>query len=60
VSGITSTLVVEANGPVLHVRLNRPAVRNAFNEELIAELTSWAQGIDAGAGARAAVLEGAG
>jgi len=60
VSGISSTLVVHAKGPVLHVRLNRPDVRNAFNEELIAELTAWAHGIDAGAGPRAAVLEGAG
>ncbi len=31
-------LNVEAQGPVLHVTLNRPEVRNAFNEELIAAL----------------------
>jgi hypothetical protein len=28
--------------PVEHVILNRPEVRNAFNEEVIAELTAWA------------------
>lgn len=32
-------LIVEADGPVLRVTLNRPEVRNAFNDELIAELT---------------------
>jgi methylglutaconyl-CoA hydratase len=60
VSTTSSTLVVDANGPVVHVRLNRPDVRNAFNEELIAELTSWARGVEANGGARAAVLQGAG
>ena len=55
-----STLLVEAKGPVLHVTLNRPDVRNAFNEELIAELTRWARGVEAGAGARVALLAGAG
>ena len=31
-------LNVESDGPVLRVRLNRPEVRNAFDEELIAQL----------------------
>lgn len=57
---MASTLLVEAEGPVLHVTLNRPDVRNAFNEELIAELTRWARGVGPGAGARVAVLAGAG
>ena len=34
-------------GPVEHVVLNRPQVRNAFGPELIAELTSWAAAIAA-------------
>ncbi len=55
-----STLLVEPKGPVVHVTLNRPDVRNAFNEELIAELTDWARGVAPGAGARVAVLAGAG
>ena len=33
-------LSVETIGPALWVRLNRPAVRNAFNPEMIAELAS--------------------
>ena len=35
-------LAVDRRGPVEHLTLNRPDVRNAFNEHLIAELASWA------------------
>ena len=50
-------------GPVEYLTLNRPDVRNAFNEHVIAELSAWAA--DARAAAerrevRAAVLAGAG
>ena len=31
------------DGPVARVTLNRPEVRNAFNEEVVAELTAWAR-----------------
>ncbi|MEW5882791.1 MAG: enoyl-CoA hydratase-related protein [Armatimonadota bacterium] len=34
------SLIVDQKGAVLHVRLNRPDVRNAFDDSLIAELTS--------------------
>lgn len=34
-------LTIRREGPVEHVRLNRPDVRNAFDEHLIAELTDW-------------------
>ena len=54
------SLLVQADGPVVRVTLNRPDVRNAFNEELIAELTRWAESITPGGPARAAVLAGAG
>ena len=47
-------------GPVEYVQLNRPEVRNAFNETLIAELHDWARGVAVSAGTRAAVISGAG
>ena len=53
------TLRTETDGPVVRITLNRPEVRNAFNEELIAELTAWAESVKPG-GARVAVLSGAG
>lgn len=40
--------------------MNRPDVRNAFNEHVIDELTHWAKSIHAGDGVRVAVLRGAG
>lgn len=52
-------LTVAHAGPVVTVTLNRPEVRNAFNEEMIAELTAWAEAAPA-SGARVAVLAGAG
>ena len=33
----------DASGPVEYLTLNRPEVRNAFNEDVIAELTAWAR-----------------
>ena len=53
-------LTVRRDGPVEHVTLNRPDVRNAFNEQVIAELTGWAKGAAADAGLRVVVLAGAG
>jgi methylglutaconyl-CoA hydratase len=50
---------VAHEGPVVRVTLNRPDVRNAFNEEVIAELTAWAHAVPQ-SGARVAVLSGAG
>ena len=47
-------------GIVTKVTLNRPEVRNAFNEALIAELTAWATSVTAGGTTRVVVLQGAG
>lgn len=54
----TSLLNVSSDGPVTHVRLTRPAKRNALNDALIAELQRVFAGFDAGV--RAVVLSGEG
>src|SRR5687768_13664752 len=54
-----SHLSIDQAGPVVRVTLNRPDVRNAFDDELIAELTAWATSMETH-GARVAVLGGAG
>src|SRR5258708_34256905 len=54
-------LTARRAGPVEYLTLHRPEARNAFNPEMIAELTSWAGGTAASAGTlRAVVLAGAG
>ena len=50
------TLLVSEENGVLSVRLNRPEVHNAFNDELIAEAIDLFQGIDAKTALRAVVL----
>jgi methylglutaconyl-CoA hydratase len=54
-----SLLLIEHSGPVVRVTLNRPEVRNAFNEQVVAELTAWAESVTQ-TPARVAVLAGAG
>src|SRR5436309_11300504 len=56
-------LLTRRDGPVEYLTLNRPDVRNAFNEEVIAELTRWTSATSETAqmtGLRAVVLAGAG
>ena len=53
------SILISHSGVVVTVTLNRPEVRNAFDEQLIADLTAWAQG-PMPEGARVAVLRGAG
>lgn len=53
-------LQIRRQGPVEYVTLNRPDVRNAFNEALIAELTAWARAASGRGAPRIAVLGGAG
>lgn len=54
-----AALLIES-GPVTTVTLNRPDVRNAFDEAMIAELTAFATGVPADGSVRAVVLRGAG
>lgn len=53
-------LDVRREGPVEYVTLNRPDVRNAFNEQVIDEITRWAAAVAADDQVRVAVLAGAG
>lgn len=54
------TLDVVREGPVLHVRLNRPDVRNAFNGKVVEELGLVFREADFDADARVVVLSGNG
>jgi methylglutaconyl-CoA hydratase len=56
----TAHLKIRREGDVEHLVLNRPNVRNAFNEDLIAEMAAWAARAGTDTGLRAAVLSGAG
>ncbi|MEO5740622.1 MAG: enoyl-CoA hydratase-related protein [Vicinamibacterales bacterium] len=55
-----STIHVLRLANVDYVTLNRPEVRNAFNEQLIAEMTEWAQRAADDASLRGVVISGAG
>ena len=54
-----STLLIH-HGLVTTVTLNRPTVRNAFDDTMIAELTAFAESIPADGSVRVVVLRGAG
>lgn len=53
-------LQIQRDGPVDRLTLNRPEVRNAFNDEMIHELATWADTARADSSLRAVVLSGAG
>jgi methylglutaconyl-CoA hydratase len=53
-------LSIERRDAVEYVTLNRPDVRNAFNEHVIAELTAWARAAHADPALRVVVFAGAG
>ena len=57
---MSEILLVEKRDQVAYVTLNRPQIRNAFDETLIAELGHALAGLDADATVRAVVLGGAG
>jgi isohexenylglutaconyl-CoA hydratase len=54
------TLIVERDGPVLKVTLNRPEARNALSPTMVRELTGVVQDAHDDAGIRVVVLMGAG
>ncbi len=54
------TLEIELNGPVATIWMNRPDLHNAFDENLIAELTAACVALDADPDVRIVVLAGRG
>jgi enoyl-CoA hydratase/carnithine racemase len=59
-SGAFSTLLVEAEGPILWVRLNRPEVLNAYTAEMGAELVRAIRQADGDDAIKVLVLTGTG
>jgi methylglutaconyl-CoA hydratase len=57
---MSSTLDIQVQGPVARVYLNRPEVRNAFNDGVIAELTAAFERLGADPALRVMVLGGHG
>ena len=53
-------LQIQRDGPVEYITLHRPEVRNAFNEQVIDELTRWGTAIADDPHVRCVVLSGAG
>lgn len=53
-------LLSQRDGPVEHLTLNRPEVRNALNDEMIRELTTWAELARGDRALRAVVMGGHG
>jgi len=53
-------ITTRRDGAVEYLTLNRPDVRNAFNEHVIDELTRWAESTASDRGVRCVVLGGAG
>jgi methylglutaconyl-CoA hydratase len=53
-------LEIRRHGAVERVTLNRPEVRNAFNDEVVAELSAWAAAVRGDPTIRVTVLTGAG
>ncbi len=54
------SILTERDGPILRITLNRPEVRNAFDEEVIASLTAVVSDAAQDQSLRAVVLAGAG
>ncbi len=53
-------ILLDRDGPIARITLNRPEIHNAFDEHLIAQLTSALEALATDATVRAVVLTGAG
>ena len=57
---MSDSLLLQRDGAVVRLRLNRPGLHNAFDAGLIAALTAALEGLAGDSGVRLVVLEGAG
>ena len=57
---VTKTLSLDLQGPILHILLNRPEVRNAMSGEMVGELSAVFDSIKDDAAVRGVVIRGAG
>jgi methylglutaconyl-CoA hydratase len=57
---MSTYLTKRRDGAVEHLTLNRPDVRNAFSDAVVAELHGWATAVAADPGVRVVVMSGAG
>jgi methylglutaconyl-CoA hydratase len=55
-----STVILQREGPIARVRLNRPEVRNALNDDLIKELTAAFKNLEKQKEVRVVILSGEG
>jgi methylglutaconyl-CoA hydratase len=53
-------ITTHRDGPIERLTLNRPELRNAFNDRVIVELTRWAEAIAVDRDVRVVVIDGAG
>lgn len=56
----TKTLILDQQGPILHILLNRPETRNAMSGELVGDLIAVFDSIKDDASVRGVVIRGAG
>lgn len=56
----TQTLILDQQGPILHVRLNRPEVRNAMSAEMVNDLIAVFESLANDTNIRGVVLRGEG
>lgn len=56
----TQTLILDQQGPILHVRLNRPEVRNAMSTEMVNDLIAVFESLANDTSIRGVVLRGEG
>ena len=57
---VTETLILEQQGAILHIRLNRPEVRNAMSSQMVSELIAVFESIANDSNIRGVVIRGEG